>query len=238
MPCFWYKRHQFFVLLLLLRISHPHALVLFVQRVDLRLQGRHLGHGPHARVAQRQHQEIDDDGHSDNRPAPVADQVVVHPVQPQEQRFGDKPEPSPVDDLVQFRVRGAQHVEILGTHEKLQFHVRLAAHGRADMRDFVPFGLEPVGILPDLEIERSSGLGQQHAREIGVLQTRKLKTTHVQDRPVLGHLGVFHHQLVIGAVEVHGVLLRGLVVGRPVAEAGAPGQQVRQARVRPAPHPR
>ena len=90
------------------------------------------------------------------------------------------------------------------------------------MRNVVPVRLELVGILPDLKIEHRSGLRQHHAREVAVLQPRKLETPRVQDGPILGRLRVFHHQLVIRAVEVHGVLLRGLIVRRPVAEAAAP----------------
>src|SRR6202034_3410078 len=48
--------------------------------------------------AEREQREIDDERLQKDRPAPVGNDVQVHPLEPEEERAGDDAEPTEIDD--------------------------------------------------------------------------------------------------------------------------------------------
>ena len=115
------QRHHLFLLLLLLGVSHAETLVLVVDLLDERLQGLHLLHRFHALPLQREGTEIDKAGNKDNGPTVVGDDVGVGPPKHEKNRLGDEtPVGAEVDDFLEFGSYGAEDVDALWAHEKVE----------------------------------------------------------------------------------------------------------------------
>ena len=72
----------------------------------------HLRHRARARVVQRIERALDDDGHRDDRPAPVADDAV-QPLEQPEERRRDHGEDAVVDDAIEALGERGEHVLVL-----------------------------------------------------------------------------------------------------------------------------
>src|SRR5881227_2066410 len=82
----------------LARIAQAVFLVLLLNGLDLRLNALHLQHRLHLRDAQRQQQNRNDQSLKNNGPSPVGNDVVISPLQPQEERPSQNSPPTKVDD--------------------------------------------------------------------------------------------------------------------------------------------
>ncbi len=87
---------------------------------------------------------VDQNGHQNDRPAPVVRDAVVEPVQDAEQRFGDEACPAPVDNLLEFFIDGPQEVGVFGSHVEFEVQRSTAAQTRAHLRFFFIRGVGNV----------------------------------------------------------------------------------------------
>ena len=69
-------------------------------------------------TSKEERKQYDNHGDDYNRPAIVMRDMIAEPVQPQEQRLGDEPEPAPVDELRQPGIHIFDDVDVLGTDEQ------------------------------------------------------------------------------------------------------------------------
>ena len=92
------KTHHFFVHLGAPRIGSLHALVFFLNGLDLRLKCRHLLHRGHLLVAHREQHKINDEG-KNNDSHPVVAQVAMDKLKAQRKRPDQYRKDSVIDQL-------------------------------------------------------------------------------------------------------------------------------------------
>jgi hypothetical protein len=137
------------------------VLVGLLQVLHARREHLHLRHRSAGRLGQRIEHELEQEGDDDDRPAPVADDVVrllQHP----EERLGQQRQHAVVGDEVEPGACGLQLRLQLGAEEK-RFLERRAAlrrhgHGRSGRREqiLVAGGLQRIGV--------ALALGRHHCR--------------------------------------------------------------------------
>src|SRR6185295_2610682 len=111
------EAHHLFVLLLLARVAHADALVLFVDRGDLRLQRLHLLHRLQVRKLQREQKNIDEDRDNHDGPSVIVYPLIVDVVQRKKQRFGQEREPAEIHDVDQLGIETGQNIDVLWSHK-------------------------------------------------------------------------------------------------------------------------
>ena len=217
--------------------------VALLEGLDLGLNAHHLQRGLHRHEARGQHQQVEDGGGDDDRPAPVVDagtKLVVQKAQGQVERLGDHRPPAELDERLERgpgglavgsgRVNGLEHGRLLGPGKEAQAgHAAGVAHGQAEHVGGLLLAVGVGGVARQLDrvVQRDHGRARGRAGQKGrgkvEVGDRRVVIRLVERGAVADLLGL---DRVVLAVQRPGKLAVGKVhrLGL-VAESARPGQQ-------------
>src|SRR5580658_9621395 len=161
------------------RIAEAVLFVLFLDGLDLGGDALHLEHRLHLRNAQGQQQDGDDESLDNDGPSPVVDDMVVGPLEPEEERARQDAPPAEVDDAAEVRAvvldggdgDGVEYSELFGAdiHALGGWALKAANGGAQDINVGSVFGARADGVEAG-RLRDVHGIAQgHHGNRLGIV---------------------------------------------------------------------